>query len=70
MNKYGQLDDSLHKLADADAAVESEEFQSLLDERELEAEINHHLGHGKFQEIQYELDEQDRTFLNSCLDGL
>jgi hypothetical protein len=52
--------------ADVDAVIESEEFQNLLDGRELEAEINRHLGHGKLQEIQLELDEQDRISQSPC----
>jgi hypothetical protein len=70
MIEEAHLDDSLTKLAEADAAVESEEFQNLLDERELEAEINRHLGYGKFQEIQYELDEQDRMSSKSCFPSM
>lgn len=70
MIKEARLDDSLAQLAEVDAAVESEEFQNLLDERELEAEINRHLGHGKFQEIQYELDEQDRMSSKSCFPSM
>jgi len=54
-----ELDDSLAQ-AQADAEVESEVYQTLLEERELEAEINRHLHHEKFQEIQHQLDEQDR----------
>lgn len=54
-----ELDDSLAQ-AQADAEAESEVYQTLLEERELEAEINRHLHHQKFQEIQHELDEQER----------
>ena len=56
-----ELDNSLAQAqAEADAEAESEAYQTLLDERELEAEINRHLHHEKFQEIQQQLDGQER----------